>query len=456
MRRMQRARLPILVVICVGIAALLAAGGPAAAATPTVTQPGHVFLIELENESYNSTYVDNPNPYLGKTLQAQGQLLTQYYAVGHESNDNYLAQLSGQAPNPETQGDCQLYTDFQPSPAVLDSHGQAIGAGCVFPSNVLTLPNQLTATGHTWKAYMQDMGNTAAREESTCGTPGSSAGVGTKDGTQTATAADQYAARHNPFVYFHAIVDSPACKTNVVPLTDLSADLAHPSDFTWITPNLCSDGHDDPCVGKNEAGGLVAVDAFLKTYVPMIEASPAFQQNGLLIITSDESATSDTSSCCHAVPGPNSPLPGITGGGGGLIGTLLIGHCVEPGTKNATPYNHYATLRSLEDAFGITTGGADGKGHLGFAGTAGLTSFGTDVFGGCAAAPPTAGAGGGSSGRPTSPAVGAAESTAPSVSNSTTSGAGSLAFTGLERPIPIAALVLIAVGAGAWRLRRRH
>jgi hypothetical protein len=43
-------------------------------------------------------------------------------------------------------------------------------------------------------------------------------------------------------------------------------------------------------------------------------------------------------------------------------------------------YNHYSALRSYEDLLGLTTGGADGEGHLGFAAAAGLTPFGQDVF----------------------------------------------------------------------------
>ena len=51
------------------------------------------------------------------------------------------------------------------------------------------------------------------------------------------------------------------------------------------------------------------------------------------------------------------------------------------GSVNSTGfYNHYSALRSYEDLLGISTGGSDGHGHLGFAGQAGLRPFGTDVF----------------------------------------------------------------------------
>jgi hypothetical protein len=62
---------------------------------------------------------------------------------------------------------------------------------------------------------------------------------------------------------------------------------------------------------------------------------------------------------------------------------VVLGRCVRPGATTDTPYNHYSMLRSLEDVFGITAGGADGKGHLGYAGATGLVPFGRDVFSGC-------------------------------------------------------------------------
>jgi hypothetical protein len=105
------------------------------------------------------------------------------------------------------------------------------------------------------------------------------------------------------------------------------------------------------------------------------------------LITSDESESSDASSCCGERAGPNSPLPGIVGKGGGRVGTLAIGRCVRAGATDRRPYNHYSLLRSLEDLYGIRHGGSDGKGHLGFAGAKSLRSFGPDVFHRCTRQP---------------------------------------------------------------------
>ncbi|HEX3706775.1 MAG TPA: alkaline phosphatase family protein [Mycobacteriales bacterium] len=391
MRRLLAFIAPILALTaaCAGIGATSSLAPSSGTASPGLGIR-HVFVIVLENESSESTYLHNPHPYLGKVLQRQGTLLTNYYATGHVSLDNYISMVSGQAPNVMTSTDCQLYSNFNETTAAatINSHGQAVGAGCVYPSNVKTLADQLTAAHISWGGFMDEMGNNPAREQSRCGVPHTSP-LG-QDDTQKATAGDQYAARHNPFVYFHSLIDSGLCRKHVVPLSKLKAALKHVGTtprFAFITPDLCNDGHDTGCAGPDakgkRTGGLASVDDFLSTWIPRIEHSPAYQNGGLIIITSDESETQDSTSCCGEKPGPTDPLPGVSGPGGGKVGTLVIGRCVARGRRDATHYNHYSLLRSLENIFGITKGGTDGHGHLGYAAATGLKPFGSDLFSRC-------------------------------------------------------------------------
>jgi|tagenome__1003787_1003787.scaffolds.fasta_scaffold20909536_2 hypothetical protein len=351
-------------------AALLASGTVASAAQAAVAPVGHVFVINLENKGYATTFgPSSPAPYLSRTLVAQGNLLTQYYGTAHNSLPNYVAQISGQGPDPQTQSDCQFFTDFVGAGTVAPQ--QAVGTGCVYPSSVRTLADQLTATGRSWKGYMEDMANSAT-EPATCRHPA----VNSRDDTQSARVGDQYAARHDPFVYFHSVIDKPAyCSAHVVPLNRLQKDLAAAAStpaLSYITPNLCHDGHDSPCV-DGQPGGLVSADAFLRTWVPRILAAPAFRRDGLLVVTFDESdgPQQDSSACCGEGPGPNSPAPGITGPGGGRVGAVVLGPSVEPGTTTARAYNHYSLLGSIEDLFGLP--------HLGYAATV-THRFGTDVY----------------------------------------------------------------------------
>jgi hypothetical protein len=348
---------------------LLVEGGFASTASAGV-HVGHVFIINLENKGFDKTWgATSPATFLNGTLRPQGQLLTQYYGTAHASLGNYIAQISGQGPNPETQSDCQNFTEFVSSGT--GDFGQELGHGCVYPTNVKTISDQLTAAGKTWRSYNEDMANNAPAEPTTCRHPA----IGAHDNTLGARVGDQYATRHDPFVYFHSIIDDQAsCDAHVVDLSALGNDLAvtdTTANYTYITPNLCHDGHDTPCV-DGQPGGLVSADQFLHDNVPMILASPAFAADGLLIITFDESDGGEASGCCNTPPSPNAAQPGGSGPGGGRVGALLISSKVNAGTENATPYNHYSLLCSTENLFGLP--------HLGFAGAPGLDCFGNDVF----------------------------------------------------------------------------
>ncbi len=297
---------------------------PATTATtaPVTPASAHVFVINLENKGFDQTWGEtSPARYLNDKLVPLGELFTQYYGVGHVSLDNYIAQISGQPPNPSTSADCTTYTEY------------ANGNGCVYPASTKTVADQLAAAGKTWKSYQEDMGTPCRHPE-----------IGKADPTVVARKGDMYATRHNPFVYFHSIIDTPACAQNVVDLKNLDADLASAAttpNLVYITPNLCHDGHDSPCV-DGQPGGLTSADQFLSAVVPKILASPAFKQDGKLIVTFDESDLGDSSGCCGSAKG------------GGRVGALVIGNGVKPATVNDTAYNHYSLLCGLETTYGIT------------------------------------------------------------------------------------------------------
>jgi len=366
--------------LAVAVASALAAGvvGATAQVSGTaVPHVKHVFIVVLENENADETFGPNTQiPYLAKTLTSQGAFVPNYYATGHLSLDNYISMVSGQGPNAETQSDCQVYTKFLPGTPT--SNGQYVGQGCVYGPGVQNIATQLEGNGYTWKGYMQDMSNSAPAQPASCRHPA----FNSRDSTQTATATDQYAARHNPFVYFESIIDFPTCQANDVDLTRLSTDLASASttpDYAFITPDLCNDGHDTPCP-DGQPGGMVQANTFLKGLVPKILASPAYKDRGLLIITFDEaegdpqSANPDASACCGEQPGPNTVNAGgsIPGPGGGRIGAVMVSPCIKPGTVTIDAYNHYSLLRSIEDNFGLP--------RLGFAGQAGLQPFDAKIL----------------------------------------------------------------------------
>ena len=225
---------------------------------------GHVFVINLENENYATTWgTSSPRDASTLLTRRAGEATHDRPGIGHASLDNYIAQISGQSPNPTTQGDCVKYVEFTSKGT--GASGQALGQGCVYPASVKTIADQLTAAGKTWGAYQEDMG-----------TPCRHPAIGQDDPTLVARKGDMYATRHDPFVYFHSIIDSPTCATRVVDVKRLATDLqsvATTPNLVYITPNLCHDGHDSPCV-DGQPGGLVSADRFLAAEVPKILASP--------------------------------------------------------------------------------------------------------------------------------------------------------------------------------------
>ena len=284
-------------------------------------QVKHVWLIILENKSYDATFTGlNQNSYLWKTLPSQGVLLTNYYGTGHSSMDNYISMVSGQSPQEDTQSDCSVAnTDFGSNSTIVKSGvnagqvassanaSQPSGAnapnganGCTYPTDTPTLFNQLDAAGKTWKGYAQDLGDQAGREDAVCGGPGSASNNPTTDPTYlSATAShplppgvtsftgaqanDQYVAKHFPLPWFHSLTGTVTKSGTAPELTKpvqggSDCDAAHAANldsgstglfhdlqkesttpaFSWITPNNCSDAHDAICKGNNLSGSFSA------------------------------------------------------------------------------------------------------------------------------------------------------------------------------------------------------
>jgi phosphatidylinositol-3-phosphatase len=160
---------------------------------------------------------------------------------------------------------------------------------------------------------------------------------------------------------------------------DLSSIKTTPR-YSFLTPDQCHDGHD--ACASNGNNQLAGADQFLKVVVPAIQASPAYKKDGLIVILFDE-GTSDLV-CCGEKKAPNLPssadngypIPGPVADGGGQTGAILLSPRVTAGSVDAIhQFNHFSYLRSIEDLFGVSSGGSDGQGHLGYAGQPGLVTF---------------------------------------------------------------------------------
>lgn len=341
---------------------------PAPAANPVPFDPEeeellpeikHVFLIVLDGHGYEEAFgKESPAPYLSETLAGEGKLLPNYYAVAQGGLANEIALLSGQGPTPQTALNCPESTPV--APGTVSVEGQVEGEGCVYPAETKTLPGQLAEAKLTWKAYVEP---------------------------------EPVAAWRKPFAYFAALGEDPKAAQHEGSFDQLATDLQDPKDtpsFSYIVPNACHDGSETPCAPEQPAG-LAAAQGFLETVVPEITASPAYQsEGGLIAITFDQAAQAapepDTSSCCATPeypnlpppPAPESTEPPASGpvkptGGGGQVGMLLISPYLAPGTvEEASYYNHFSFLRSVEELFGLEP--------LGYAAEPALTGFEASLF----------------------------------------------------------------------------
>jgi phosphatidylinositol-3-phosphatase len=278
------------VLLALGLA--LAACGGAGARLPAQTHvspklhlrggaPAHVAVILMENEEYGDIIGSGSTPYINR-LSRRYALATRMYAIRHPSLPNYLALTSGSTHGIDS--DC---TD------------------CSVPGRGLA--GQLAAGGVSWKAYMEDLPHPC----------------------YTGSDSGKYAKRHDPFVYFRGIVDTPALCNRVVPFTQLGSDerSGRLPQFTWITPNVCHDMHDcDPATG----------DRFLSGTIPPLLR--ALGPRGLLILTWDEG--SSDAGCCGLASG-------------GHIVTILAGPLARAGARMRTPVDHYSVLQTIEDLFGL-------------------------------------------------------------------------------------------------------
>lgn len=317
--------------------------GSAPASAPP-THVGHVFLIVLAGHGFDQTFAaGSPAAYLNGTLRPKGALLSGYRTLGRADLPDELAMIGGQPPNASTRAGCPVYREIPPA-ATPSRDGVVSADGCVFPNTVTTIADQLDASRRTWRAYVEDLdrGPSPAPDvppRTTCRHPGSNQ----PDAWTRASPGDGYATRHNPFVYYHSLLDLGGCDADDGGLTQLDHDLVNPRDtpsLSFVVPDLCHDGTESPCA-DGTPGGLAAADAFLATWAPKILASPAYRADGVLIVAFAGDVTPP--------PNPASPPADLPA----REGMLVLSRWAQAGSTAATTYDPFSLLRALEDLFSL-------------------------------------------------------------------------------------------------------
>ena len=248
-------------------------------------QPGsgrtfhHIIWIWMENESYGSVIGSPDSPYVTSLARTCG-LATNYQGISHPSLPNYLAATGGSTFGVADDGD--------PSQHLIQA---------------ASIYSQVEAAGLTWRAYDESM-------PTNCDTQGSGL----------------YAPRHNPAVYYVPL--RSACQRSDIPMgsattgalvNDLQSG-ALPS-FSFITPNLCHDGHD--CSVKES-------DTWLSTMLPVIFSSATYRAGQTAVfVTWDE------------------------GVGDNHVPMIVAAPVVRSGTTSETSFDHYSLLRTTEDLLGL-------------------------------------------------------------------------------------------------------
>ncbi len=292
------------------VAALLAGCGGSAAGGAS-NDPGRTGVSS--NTTATPLGTATPTPVPTPTPKMPG--LRHVYLVIMENEDYSAVVGSGQAPYINGLiGRYALATNYssvahpsQPNYVALFSGStQGVADDNVHDISGTNLVDQLESNGRTWRVYAQNY-------------PG---GCFTGDVAQNGPdGSGTYARKHNPAISFTDISGNPARCANIRPFSAFDPAAA---DFELIIPNLCNDMHD--C-------GVPAGDRFLSSFVPKITDSPAFAGSVLFIVWDE---------------GRDTGAPR-----GGRVPAIIVSPMVKPGSTSGRAFDHYALLRSIEDALGL-------------------------------------------------------------------------------------------------------
>jgi phosphatidylinositol-3-phosphatase len=350
-----------------GISAVYCLARPALAASI-----GDVFVIAMENHnftqpaSYTSTqaiYGNANAPYFNSLITpnnanaAQTAWASNYTSVGasvHPSEPNYIWNEAG--------------TNFG-----VTSDNNPFGSGGTEQTTNQHLTGLLQQAGISWKSYQEDIdlstSTGAVLPQSQWTVPlGSFSGSfsnGATPNPYNSSLQYNYAPKHNPAVFFtdtsggNNTTNSNTEVSHYAPLQQLQTDLSNNtvSHFNWVTPDMYNDMHTALTGGftyhgnhlTGDSAQIAQGDNFLSTVVPEIEASQAYQNNGLILIWFDETEGGDNA---------NYTIPFIA------ISPLAKGNAYQS-TVNIT---HSSDVRTMQEIFQVA--GTSTTGYLGAAATA--------------------------------------------------------------------------------------
>ncbi len=215
------------------------------------------------------------------------------------------------------------------------------------------LSSYLHQAGFSWKSYQEDIDTDSAGyvlPQSQWISP-----INNRSGTYTTVANPyngskqyNYAVKHNPMAFFtntnggnNATPSNPAA-AYYAPLQQLQIDLndSTVANYNWISPNQYNDMHNALSGGyKGLTGDNAQIkqgDDFLATIVPRIMASPAYKDNGLIVIWNDETEGTNADDFNHTIMEI-------------IISPLAKGN----GYASSYNYTHSSDLKTMQEIFQV-------------------------------------------------------------------------------------------------------
>jgi phosphatidylinositol-3-phosphatase len=303
----------------------------------------HIFVVMDENKAFQGIDGSADAPVLTRLARTYGDAV-RFYAEAHPSEPNYVALLGGSAFGIHDD-DAYYCLPRSTRPSC------PFAAEPDYVSHVIDAPHlgmQLQEAGLSWKGYYQSIP-----------TSGSDAVFGSDPAQDGPHALPLYAVKHSGFMNFASVQRDPSRREHLVGFVALWHDLAAGTlpSFAFVVPNQCDDMHGladkaevpTDCRFTNRSGLIRRGDAAAERIVKAIMASRAWRskENVAIVLTFDEDDGRGREGCCGVTPDAPSNF------GGGHIPTIVIANHGPRGIVDATPYNHYSLLRTIEDAFGI-------------------------------------------------------------------------------------------------------
>jgi hypothetical protein len=343
-----------------------------------------VFVIAMENHNWTQPanqftggiqqVYQNPNaPFINSLVNGTAFAVVNDNVVrisdqvAYATNyHNVLATLGGNNPHIHPSEPNYIWAEAGTNFGVLNDNDPYAANGPTNQNTALHLSTVLAQAGKTWKSYQEDTDLTTVggqltnvplpQDQWTVPLKSISGNFAPGSFNQfNGSSQFNYAAKHNPQLFFtdsnggnDATTANPLSK-QYAPLQQFFADLENDTvaDYNWISPNQFNDMHTALKGGykglTGDAANIRQGDDFLAQIVPVIMASKAYKNHGVIVLWWDESEQ-------DGVAGDNPDDLNHT------IAEIVISqraHKNVGGLPYASPinYTHSSDLRTMQEIF---------------------------------------------------------------------------------------------------------